>query len=116
MKSQFALAGIWEEVMSKPVDDFSAPGWDAIDAACEALYPDEEPLHFSASTGRRSRPGFLRGISVWKRLLPVRHWHFVTYGLSELFDKVTGDDEVSGFGFELTFWLKCRVDAAMPPN
>ena len=32
-----------------------------------------------------------------------RHWHLVTYGLSELHGKDTGDPETSGWGFELTF-------------
>ena len=36
---------------------------------------------------------------------PVPHFHFVTYGFSDLFQKETDDPEVSGFGFELTFRL-----------
>ena len=33
------------------------------------------------------------------------HWHFVTYGFTDLFHKETDDPEVSGFGFELTLRL-----------
>ncbi len=41
------------------------------------------------------------------------HWLFVTYGLSELFTKVSDDAAVSGWGEELTFRL--RADTEEPP-
>ena len=47
----------------------------------------------------------LDGISVYTAKEPIEHWHFVTYGFSELYEKETGDPENSGFGFELTFRL-----------
>lgn len=34
------------------------------------------------------------------------YWHFVSLGLSELYEKVSDDPEISGFGMELTFKLK----------
>ncbi|MDI9654077.1 suppressor of fused domain protein, partial [Burkholderia cenocepacia] len=51
---------------------------------------------------RLGGPDPLDGISVWRRAAPVPHWHFVTYGLSELYAKESDDPAVSGFGFELT--------------
>jgi hypothetical protein len=46
---------------------------------------------------------------------PVPHWHFVTYGLSELYAKESDDPEESGYGFELTFRLVCDPDEVDPP-
>ncbi len=93
-----------------------APGWDAITAACEALYPDQAPKHFGTLIGYRlGGPDPLPGISVWKRQHPVPHWHFVTYGFSELYEKEQEDTEVSGYGFELTFRLKIDPAQAEPP-
>lgn len=34
------------------------------------------------------------------------YWHFVSLGLSELYEKVSDNPEISGFGMELTFKLK----------
>ncbi|MEN3749714.1 suppressor of fused domain protein [Sphingomonas sp. HF-S3] len=96
--------------------DDAAPGWDAIDAAFDRLYPGRAPLHFGSVV-----PAFLggndplNGISAWKRLDPVPHWHFVTYGFSELYEKESEDPEESGFGFELTMRVACTPDAETPP-
>lgn len=94
----------------------AAPGWEAIDAALAPLYPGQEPKHVApiipAMLGG-SDP--LHGISAWKRLEPVPHWHFVSYGLTELFGKDWDDPEISGFGFELTFRLACDPADADPP-
>jgi hypothetical protein len=56
--------------------------------------------------------GSVAGISVYSLEAP-RHWHLVTYGLSELDEKVTNDASVSGWGFELTFRL-ARTDDERP--
>ena len=93
--------------MEHDVDDGS-PGWNAIDAAMQPLYPDQEPLHYgNVISARLGGPNPLDGTSVWKRLAPVPHWHFVTYGLSELYAKESDDPGTSGYGFELTFRLAC---------
>ena len=34
------------------------------------------------------------------------YWHFVTYGMSELYEKECDDPEYSGYGMEFTFRLK----------
>ena len=33
-------------------------------------------------------------------------WHFVSYGLTEIYDKETDDKDISGYGYELTLKLK----------
>jgi len=101
--------------MEHDVDDGS-PGWNAIDAAMQPLYPDQEPLHYgNVISARLGGPNPLDGTSVWKRFAPVPHWHFLTYGLSELYAKESEDAEISGYGFELTFRLRCEPDAEEPP-
>lgn len=99
-------------------DSDEAPGWDAIDAALAPIYGDREPMHFGTvvpmSLGGQDP---LQGISVYKNLEPQPHYHFVTFGFSELYQKESDDPDFSGFGFELTFRLACGADApAQPPN
>lgn len=43
------------------------------------------------------------GISVYDA---KDYWHFITYGLTELYEKESDDKDISGFGMELTFKLK----------
>ncbi|MGH6614952.1 suppressor of fused domain protein [Sphingomonas sp.] len=96
--------------------DVSTPGWDAINAAFERLYPGQEPKHAGTIISwRLGGQDPLDGISAWKRLEPVPHWHFVSYGLSELYEKTSDDPEHSGYGFELTFRLACDPAEEDPP-
>lgn len=102
-----------------PIEQDEAPssvGWDAISQRLEALYPGQEPQHFGTlipySLGGDDP---LDGISVFKNLQPQPHWHFVTFGFSELYAKENDNADTSGFGFELTFRLACAADEAQPP-
>jgi hypothetical protein len=91
-------------------------GWHAIERALDPLYADQPPKHYgSLISYRLGGPDPLRGISAYYRTTPVPHWHFITYGLSELFEKESSDPEISGYGFELTFRLACSVVVAEPP-
>jgi hypothetical protein len=98
------------------MEDAESPGWDAIDAALAPLYASVSPKHYAAVV-----PYFLggsdplQGISAYLRTDPAPHWHFVTYGFSELFAKEWDDPAISGWGFELTFRLACEPDAEAPP-
>ncbi|MTV41712.1 suppressor of fused domain protein [Duganella radicis] len=101
--------------MSDESDDLS-PGWDAISGALESLYPGQEPRHFGTVISYQlggSDP--LDGISVYRSEESRPHWHFVTFGFSELYAKESTDPDVSGYGFELTFRLACATDASEPP-
>ena len=95
--------------------DASAHGWDAIDAALSRVYGDAKPHTHWGTVLRWSLggPDPLDGISVYKREDPVPHWHYVSYGLSELYSKQTTDPELSGYGFELTARLR-RADDQPP--
>jgi len=98
--------------MSEP-SDASSPGWEAINRALRPLYGDREPKHYGTLIKwTLGGPDPLDGISAYKR---TDHWHFVSYGLTELHDKESEDREVSGYGFELTFRLRCRPEDPDPP-
>lgn len=91
-------------------------GWDAIDRALAPLYGEQEPRHYGTLIKHAlGGPDPLDGISAYKREQPVPHWHFVTYGLSELYAKESEDADHSGWGFELTFRLRDDSDASEPP-
>ena len=83
----------------------STAGWDAITAEFERIYPAQtSPKHY----GTIIRWIFggndpLDGISIYDG---GDFWHFVSYGLTEIYDKETDDREISGYGDELTLKLK----------
>ena len=83
----------------------NAYGWDAITEEFENIYPNQkDPKHYGTLISWEfggNEP--LRGISIYDS---VDCWHFVTYGLSELYEKTTESKEISGYGMEFTFRLK----------
>lgn len=94
-----------------------APGWEAIDKALTPLYANQVPKHYGTLLSYElGGPDPLRGISAYKRLEPVPHWHFITYGFTELYDKESENSAVSGWGFELTMRLKTDAAAEEPPH
>ena len=97
-------------------EDLEASGWEAIDKVLAPLYVGQEPKHYGTLVSYElGGPDPIRGISAYKRLEPVPHWHFITYGFTELFEKESEDKEVSGWGFELTTRIKTEPDAEEPP-
>lgn len=93
---------------NKPVEkpeELQAAGWDAITRECERVYPGQDnPKHYATllkwMLGGKDP---LDGISIYDG---GDHWHFVTYGLSELYEKESENKEISGFGMEFTLKLK----------
>jgi len=101
----------------KSSDDNEYPGWAAIDAACERIYDKQEPLHYGSIIKYvlgGSDP--IDGTSIYKNVTSGCHWHYVTYGFTELYRKETNNRQISGFGFELTFRLACREKDKKPPE
>ncbi|MEG0185658.1 MAG: suppressor of fused domain protein [Stenotrophomonas sp.] len=100
--------------------DSDTPGWDAINDALAPLYAGQTPQHFGTAipyTLGGSDP--LDGISVYWVDAPVPHWHYITYGFSELYAKESSDASTSGYGFELTFRLAAAPGdsaGATPPS
>lgn len=94
-----------EETRENNNKEINAQGWDAITNECERVYPNQKnPKHYGTLVSYRlggNDP--LYGISVYDG---GDYWHFVTYGLSELYDKESDIEEVSGYGMEFTFKLK----------
>ncbi|MBO0867512.1 MAG: suppressor of fused domain protein [Micromonosporaceae bacterium] len=90
-----------------------APGWEAIDRALQQLYPGVVPKHYGTLVKwSLGGPDPLDGISVYRR---DDHWHFVSYGMSELYAKESDDPEESGWGFELTLRLARPQPQSEPP-
>jgi suppressor of fused-like protein len=90
-----------------------APGWDAIDVALARLYPGVVPVHLAPFPGAHMPGGGVQGISAY----PAEdHWHLVTYGLSELFEKVSRQPEISGWGYELTIRAAREPDDEEAPQ
>lgn len=86
--------------------ELNAPGWEAIENAINHLYKEKvkQVEHFGVlQSWRLGGNDPLDGISI---LDGGDYYHFVTFGLSELYEKETKDPEYSGFGFELTIKLK----------
>ncbi len=85
--------------------EVNTAGWDAITAACEKVYPTQKnPKHYGTLIDWQfggNDP--LEGISIYDG---GDYWHFVTYGLSELYEKESENQEISGYGMEFTFKLK----------
>lgn len=96
-------------------EEVQSLGWDAIDAKLKERYGDTEPMHYGTMIPYMlGGPDPLDGISVYAQTEPVPHWHYVTYGFSELYEKEGDDPDISGYGFELTMRLK-REGEGEPP-
>lgn len=101
-----------KEIAPQEVEaELNAPGWDAIDEEAKRVYPGQDnPKHYaSLIKWEFGGPDPLDGISIYDA---GDYWHFVTYGLSELYEKTSENKEYSGYGMEFTFKLKkgCYTD------
>src|SRR5215471_10821027 len=97
----------------------TAVGWDAIAAVLDDLYPGQEPRHWGTLIKFMfGGPDPLDGISAYLHDdgNGGRHWHYVSYGMTELYDKTSEDKEFSGWGFEFTFRLKAEPGRSEPPQ
>lgn len=87
------------------VEEVCTVGWDAITDEFERAYPGQtNPKHYGTIIKwifGGNDP--LDGISVYDG---GDFWHFVSYGLTEIYDKETDDKDISGYGYELTLKLK----------
>lgn len=99
-----------------PDEPVHAPGWAAIDASVARQYPDQVPHQFASQVAydlEQASP--LPAVSVWEAFSPPS-WHYVGYGLSELFEKDSPIAQVSGFGIEITLRLPRAEDEESPPT
>lgn len=90
-----------------------ASGWDAIDAVFDEFYGGIEPVHVGYIPGLAAGSG-LQGCSAYRA---ADHWHYVTYGLTELWDKSDeADPEISGWGYEFTLRAPVEAGEDKPPQ
>lgn len=93
-----------EEPIVDPAE-VSTVGWDAIDAEFLRVYPGQtNPKHYGTLVKwifGGNDP--LDGISIYDG---GDFYHFVTYGLTELYEKQSRNTELSGYGYEMTLKLK----------
>lgn len=94
-----------EETKENKKEEINVQGWDAITNECERVYPNQKnPKHYGTLINwKLSGNDPLEGISIYDG---GDYWHFVTYGLSELYEKETENNDISGYGMEFTFKLK----------
>ncbi|MCL2300343.1 MAG: suppressor of fused domain protein [Firmicutes bacterium] len=89
-----------------------APGWEAIDACLEPLYPGQQPRHYGTNLHARAIFGgdqYLDGYSVYEAR---DHLHLVTYGMSELYvNEESFGGEWSKWGYEMTIRLPMCEEA-----
>ena len=80
-------------------------GWDYITEEVEKTYPEQKnPMHYGTMISwKLGGNDPLDGISIYDG---GDYYHFVTYGLSELYEKETDNKEYSGYGMEFTLKLK----------
>ena len=94
-----------EAVPERPAEEITAVGWDAITEEFERVYPGQtKPKHYATVIKwifGGNDP--LDGISIYDE---GDYWHFVSYGLTELYDKESENKDYSGYGYELTLKLK----------
>lgn len=97
--------GLFDKFKKNRNKDIKAPGWDAITYLCNEVYPNQKkPKHYGTLISwELGGNDPLQGISVYDG---GDYWHFITYGLSELYEKESDIKEISGYGMEFTFKLK----------
>lgn len=90
--------------MNKENEVFS-PGWDAITNECKRVYKNQDnPIHYGTLISwDLGGDDPLEGISVYEG---EKYYHFVTYGLTELYEKSSSNKDISGYGMEFTYKLK----------
>ena len=94
-----------------------APGMAAIATAMARLYGyDHDPKHWSPE--RSLRDGGTEALEGISAFTAEDHWHYVTYGLTDLYDEserfTDANPEDSGWGFELTFRLARQPGTEAP--
>lgn len=91
--------------VKEPAEEIGAEGWLNIEKEFLRVYPGQtKPKHYGTLVKwRLGGNDPLDGISIYDG---GDYWHFVTFGLSELYEKESENKEISGYGYEMTLKLK----------
>lgn len=91
--------------VKEPAEEVGADGWLCIEKEFLRVYPGQtKPKHYGTLVKwRLGGNDPLDGISIYDG---GDYWHFVTFGLSELYEKESENKEISGYGYEMTLKLK----------
>lgn len=91
--------------VKEPAEEIGADGWLNIENEFLRVYPGQtKPKHYGTLVKwRLGGNDPLDGISIYDG---GDYWHFVTFGLSELYEKESENKELSGYGYEMTLKLK----------
>lgn len=94
-----------EPEASSETNEVNTQGWDAIEKEFLRVYPGQtKPKHYGTIIKYvMGGNDPLDGISVYDG---GSYWHFVSFGLTEIYEKECENKEISGYGYELTFKLK----------
>ncbi len=86
-------------------EEICKDGWNAIEEAFLKAFPGQDnPRHWGVMIPwQLGGNDPLQGMSAYDG---GDYWHCVTFGLSELWEKETGNKEYSGYGMEFTMRLK----------
>jgi suppressor of fused len=89
-------------------------GKNAILTHLQTFYSPAEGFAIEELKTPRKTP-YIEDLSVYKNTKgKAPYWHYIGLGLSELYEKESEFDEVSGFGIELTFNLLCGNEKTPP--
>lgn len=99
-----------------PTNEDQAPGLDAINQALTSFYGQKPDKIFSENQLAGTGASALESISVYRSQADKSHWHYITFGFSELFEKESENAQMSGLGFELTFRLVASTNENQAPE
>jgi suppressor of fused len=105
-----ARAALLPPLPPDPLTDSTRPGERALDIALHSRY--EELLRFTSLPSGEAPDPPVQVVVALRANSPAPHWLYVTYGLSELDEKVSANRAESGFGVEYTLRLVSGAEAA----
>lgn len=101
--SIISVPEVVEHKTDEPQPKEESSGWEAIVHHFEKIYGTKEMEHYAVlipwELGGKDP---LRGISVYDG---GDYYHFISFGLSELYEKESSNQELSGYGMEFTLKL-----------
>jgi len=94
-----------EPETSSETNEVNTQGWDAIEKEFLRVYPGQtKPKHYG--TIIKNVMGGNDPLDVISVYDGGSYWNFVSFGLTEIYEKECENKEISGYGYELTFKLK----------